>query len=78
MNGENESSNGSFLWLERATATVLVLVIVAVGWMIVAEDLPGWLRLATAEVEIAVVLALLSSALILVSGLAFLHTRDRP
>jgi uncharacterized iron-regulated membrane protein len=74
---KSASSSTSFLWLERVTAMVLVLVILAVGWMMVAEELPGWLRLPTVEAEIVAVVGLLSVALALVSGLAFLHTRDK-
>lgn len=77
MTSETANAPGSFLWLERVTATVLVLVILAVGWMIFAEDLPAWLRLATVQAEIVAVVGLLSAALGLVSALAFLHTRDR-
>jgi len=62
-------------WLERCTATVLALVIVGVGWMILAEDLPEWLRLETVTAEVLAVVSLLFLALGLVSGLALLHTR---
>lgn len=77
MKSESVSSNGSFLWLERITATALVLVILAVGWMIVAEDLPSWLRLPTVQAEVVTAVALLSAALALVTALALFHTRDK-
>lgn len=70
-----DKSNTSYLWLERLTAMVLVLVILAVGWMMVADDVPDWLRLPSVEAEIVAIVALLSVALALVSGLAILHTQ---
>ncbi len=73
MNEKN--SNQAYVWLERLTAAVLVIVILALGWMIVAEALPDALRLASAEAEVLIVGALLLLALTLVSGLALLHTR---
>src|SRR5207245_10803492 len=62
--------------LERVTALVLVLVVLALGWIIGAAYLPGMPRLASAEMEVLVVLALLSLALLLVSVVALLHTRS--
>ena len=73
--GVNKKNSQAYLWLERLTAAVLVLVILALGWMIVAEALPNALRLASVEAEVLVVGALLLLALTLVSGLALLHTR---
>jgi ethanolamine permease len=58
--------------LERAAAAALVLVIVAVGWMAAAEFLPSWARLPWVEVEVLVVVGLLTAALGLVSVLALL------
>ncbi|MBM4072548.1 MAG: hypothetical protein FJ271_27000 [Planctomycetes bacterium] len=68
-------TRSALLWLERLTALTLLLVIAALGWMILAEDLPTWLRLATAEAEVIVVGSLLVIALALVSALALWHTR---
>ena len=66
-----------FPLLERLTAAVLLLVVAALGWVVVAADQPqwAWARLASVEVEVAVVLGLLVSALLLVSVLALRHTR---
>jgi lipid-binding SYLF domain-containing protein len=62
--------------LERATALVLVLVVLALGWIIGAAYVPGIIRLVSAELEVIVVLVLLSLALLLVSVVALLHTRS--
>ena len=64
--------------LERVTATVLVLVLAALGWMAGADLLPASWRLLSLEAEILAVLGLLSLALFLVSILALLQTRDHP
>jgi hypothetical protein len=66
---------GLTLWLERLTAAVLVLVILAVLWMVcVAADVPN-LRLASVEQEAVAMLGLLTLALGLVTVVALLHTR---
>jgi hypothetical protein len=62
--------------LEWITATALLLVVLSVGWMIVAAFHPAWGRLAALELEVVVILVLLSAALILVSLVALLHTRS--
>ena len=62
--------------LERITGLVLVLVVVALGWMVVVAYEPTWLRFAALQVEVIVVVALLSAALALVSLVALLHTRS--
>jgi hypothetical protein len=62
-------------WLERLTAAVLLLVVLALGWIILAAYQPGWARWAAVEVEVALVLGLLTAALVLVSVVALLHTR---
>jgi hypothetical protein len=67
----------SFLLLEWVTAAVLVLVLAALGWMAGADLLPASWRLLSLEVEILVALTLLTAALLFVSVLALLHTRDR-
>ena len=61
--------------LEWLTAAVLVGVVLALAWMIVAAYQPEWLRLPSLHAEIIIVLVLLGSALLLVSVLALLHTR---
>jgi len=67
----------SFLLLEWVTAVVLVLVLAALGWMAGADLLPASWRLLSLEVEILAALTLLTAALLFVSVLALLHTRDR-
>lgn len=68
-------TQSALLYLERLTALTLLLVIAALGWMILAEDLPAGLRLATVEAEVIAVGTLLIIALALVSGLALWHAR---
>jgi hypothetical protein len=62
--------------LERLTAVVLLLVIVAVVWMVCVSIQPDWLRLGSEEIEAVVVLGLLTAALVLVSVVALLHTHQ--
>jgi len=62
--------------LEWLTAAVLVAVVLALVWMIVAAYQSEWLRLPSLQAEIIIVLVLLGSALLLVSVLALLHTRN--
>jgi hypothetical protein len=68
----------TFPVLEWFTALVLVLVLIALAWMAVADLLPASWRLLSLEAEILGVLALFTAALLSVSVLALLHTRDRP
>jgi len=64
-----------FPWLERLTAAVLLLVVLALGWIVLAAYQPTWARLATVELEVVLVLSLLTVGLGLVSVVALLHTR---
>ncbi|MBI1917367.1 MAG: amino acid permease [Planctomycetes bacterium] len=64
-----------FAWLERLTALVLLLVVAALGWVLLAAYLPAWTDWAAAEVRVVFVLVLLGVALLLVSVVALLHTR---
>jgi hypothetical protein len=66
-----------FLWLEWLTAVVLMLVLAALGWMAAADQLPASWRVLSLEAEVFAVLGLLIAALLLVSALSLLHTRDR-
>jgi hypothetical protein len=78
MNGDKPTSATSLVrLLEGITAGILILVVVALAWMIGAAYAPAWLRLASPEIEVVVVLALLSGALGLVSFVALWHTRPR-
>jgi hypothetical protein len=73
---EREASRGpGLLLLERMTAAVLLVVLAALGWMILAAYRPEWVRLLPVEAEVIVVLVLLTAALVLVSVVALLHTR---
>jgi hypothetical protein len=62
-------------WLERLTAVVLLLVVLALGWIVLAAYQPTWARLAGVEMEVVLVLGLLTLGLVLVSVVALLHTR---
>jgi hypothetical protein len=62
--------------LEWFTTGVLVLVLAALGWMAVADLLPTPWHLVSLEIEIFGVLGLLTAAILLVSVLALLHTRN--
>ncbi|MGE5193622.1 MAG: hypothetical protein ACM3U2_14095 [Deltaproteobacteria bacterium] len=61
--------------LERAAAGLLLLVLAALGWMIVASYIPEWGRLGSLDLEVVLVVGLLLATLILVSVVALLHTR---
>ena len=61
--------------LERAAAGLLLLVLAALGWMIVASYVPEWGRLDSLELEVLVLVGLLLATLLLVSVVALLHTR---
>jgi hypothetical protein len=67
-----------FRLLEHLTAASLVAVLLALGWMIVVACRPSWLRLGSVEVEVIVLLALLTTALGLVSAAALIQTRSGP
>jgi hypothetical protein len=62
--------------LERATAVVLLVVLLALGWMALAAGWPEWASWVALDVQVGLVLALLTTALILVSVVALLHTRS--
>ena len=64
-------------WLERVTAVVLVLALLALSWIVVVAYQPSWGRLPTVEAEVLVLLGLLTAALGLVSVVALAHTRTR-
>jgi hypothetical protein len=65
----------SYRLLERAAAGLLLLVLAALGWMIVASYVPEWGRLDSLELEVLVLVGLLLATLLLVSVVALLHTR---
>jgi hypothetical protein len=73
--GDTPVTRGPQAWLEWITAGVLWLVVIALGWITVAPQVPEWGLLATEELEVIAFLGLLTAALILVSVLALLHTR---
>jgi hypothetical protein len=63
-----------FPWLERATAAVLALVLLALGWMAVAACCPEWDWRLSLDAQVGLVVALLTAALGMVSLVALLHT----
>jgi hypothetical protein len=76
MTQDNPQNGPRYPLLERAAAVVLVLVLLSLGWMALAAWRPEWGRWLAEEVEVWLVVALLSVALILVSIVALLHTRS--
>lgn len=65
------------LLLEPIGAAVLLLVVLSLSWMIFTAHAPGLMRLASLEIEVMIVVGVLVAALVLVSVVALLHTRDR-
>ena len=61
--------------LELIASGVLLLVILSLAWIMLAAYQPDWLRLPTLELEVVLVLSLLSGALVLVSVVALRQTR---
>jgi CHASE2 domain-containing sensor protein len=62
-------------WLEHVTAGVLLLVLLALGWMVLAAYWPGWASWTRRDEQVFLLLTLLSAALVLVSVVALRHTR---
>jgi hypothetical protein len=62
-------------WVERLTAVVLLLVLLALGWITVAAFRPDWGEVVALPVQVWVVVGLLTAAVLLVSLVALLHTR---
>ena len=79
MNGEHERQAAApgaiFRLLEQTASALLLFVLAALGWMIVAAYMPEWGRLATLEFEVIAIVGLLLATLLLVSLVALLHTR---
>ncbi len=62
--------------LEGITAFVLGAVLLSLAWMVLAAFQPRYFRLFSIETEIIIILALLLTALVLVSIVALQHTRS--
>jgi hypothetical protein len=73
--GQRQQTGQGVRLLERITAGILVLVILALVWMVMVAFQPVWARWASEEVEVVGMLVLLAAALTLVSVLALQHTR---
>ena len=65
-----------FYFLEMIAAGVLLATMAALVWILIASYWPGWLRLDSLNAEVIIVVALFIAALLLVSLIALLHTRD--
>jgi hypothetical protein len=63
--------------LEPVTTLVLIAVAGALGWIIAASYAPEAVRWGSDEMQVIVILALLTAALLLVSAVALGHTRAR-
>jgi hypothetical protein len=74
-NEPNHPEDRQLMLLERITATVLLLVLAVLGWIVVAAYQPNWARPLMVEIEVTVVLVLLAAALALVSVVALSQTR---
>lgn len=61
---------------EMATACLLILVLLTLGWVVLAAYWPATFVLASVQTEVIAVLALLGTALVFVSAVALLHTRS--
>jgi hypothetical protein len=68
---------GWFVWLEHVTAAVLLAVVLALGWILLAAYSADWAAVVSLESGVGIVLALLTAALLLVSVVALLHTRGK-
>ena len=64
--------------LETVTATVLLLVLAALTWMVLVAYWPATFELASTELEVVIILILLTAGLALVSAVALVHTRPGP
>ena len=62
--------------LELVASGVLLLVILSLGWIMVAAYQPDWMRLRTLQLEVNLVLSLFTAALALVSVVALRQTRN--
>ena len=71
----DKGSSPRFPFLEGVTAAVLVLVMLSLGWMLLAAFQPALSAEVPLSTQVGVVVALLSTALVLVSLVALLHTR---
>jgi hypothetical protein len=68
--------NGAVLaFLEKLTATVLVVVLLSLGWISLAAWRPELAEWPSQSVQVGLITALFTAALLLVSAVALLHTR---
>jgi hypothetical protein len=67
---------GWFLWLEGLTAVLLLAVLAALGWVVLAAYAPALAAWPAQEVQVLVLAGLLLAALLLVSVVALWHTRS--
>lgn len=61
--------------LERLTGAVLIVMLLAIGWMVLVTLVPALPRVLSVEAEVIVMTGLLTASLVLVSVVALLHTR---
>ena len=67
----------SLTLMEYLATAVLIAVILTLGWIILAAWKFEWLRLASLQVEVVLVVGLLVAALALVSMVALCQTRGQ-
>ena len=63
--------------MSRITAMVLGAVLLSLAWILLAAYVPGYVRWASLEAEVSIIIVLLLTALVLVSVVALQHTRVR-
>jgi hypothetical protein len=73
--GDGNTSR-AYSFLERLTGAVLLAVVIAVAWMTTVAYWPDVARLASVQIEVILMLGLLTTALLLVSLVALVHTRS--
>ncbi|MBY0527789.1 MAG: hypothetical protein K2R98_30605 [Gemmataceae bacterium] len=61
-------------FLERLTGALLILVIIVLGWMILAAYNPAWGEVMATDVQVIAIVALLALTLLRVSVVALLRT----
>jgi hypothetical protein len=68
--GRAPEEGGPFIFLQRLTAAFLLLVVIALGWIVLAAYVPDWAEMVSVEAGVLIVLGLLTAALVLVSVVA--------
>jgi hypothetical protein len=73
---ERRPAPGWFVGLEGLTAALLLAVLAALAWVVLAAYVPAWAAWPAQEVQVLVLAGFLLAALLLVSVVALCHTRS--